>query len=279
MLSPTQALALMADPSLLLTAQGFDPDPWQRDLLFAPDRQILLLCSRGAGKSRSVSALALHTALFQAGALVLLVSPSQRQSVELFRYVKQGFQALARPLDTLKENETTLEFGNGSRVVCLPGREGTIRSYQGVRLLVLDEAARVPDDLYRTVRPMLAVSHGRLVAMTTPFGQRGWFWDEWERNESFKKVRVPWQRCPRITPAFIESEHASFGDRWVQQEYECSFGALEGLVYPTFADALYLCYPVAKAGKPVGGADAGEDCSPPDPVAGPPPVVLLPRGW
>ena len=34
----------------------------------------------------------------------------------------------------------------------LPGREGTIRSYSGVDLLILDEASRVPDDLYRSVR-------------------------------------------------------------------------------------------------------------------------------
>jgi hypothetical protein len=45
-------------------------------------------------------------------------------------------------------------------------------------LVIVDEAARVPDDLYRAVRPMLAVSQGRLIALSTPFGQRGWFYDE-----------------------------------------------------------------------------------------------------
>jgi hypothetical protein len=36
----------------------------------------------------------------------------------------------------------------------------TIRGYSGIKLLILDEAARVPDDIYRAVRPMLAVSAG-----------------------------------------------------------------------------------------------------------------------
>jgi hypothetical protein len=45
-------------------------------------------------------------------------------------------------------------------------------------MLVIDEASRVDDTLYLAVRPLLAVSGGRLVALSTPFGKRGWFHDE-----------------------------------------------------------------------------------------------------
>jgi hypothetical protein len=40
-------------------------------------------------------------------------------------------------------------------------------------LIVIDEAARVPDDHYRAFRRMLAVSQRRLVVVSPPFGQRG----------------------------------------------------------------------------------------------------------
>src|SRR5436190_1385215 len=143
-----QILACALDPTRILAAQNLIPDPWQRDLLFSAAPAILLNCSRGAGKSRTTSALALHTALFHADSLVLLISRSQRQSGELFRYVKQGYTAIERPIKAVKETETQLEFNNGSRIVSLPGNEETIRSYQAVKLLVLDEAARIPDDLY-----------------------------------------------------------------------------------------------------------------------------------
>src|SRR4051794_10823411 len=122
-----QTLALALDPTLLLKQQGLDADPWQRDFLFCQDKRILLNCSRGAGKSRATSALALHTALFQAPALVVLISRGQRQSIELFRYVKQAYNAIGRPGETVTENLSTLEFQNGSRIVALPGREETIR--------------------------------------------------------------------------------------------------------------------------------------------------------
>src|SRR5262245_14207629 len=110
--SPFSAAALALDPSLILRAQGLAPDPWQRDFLLCEDRSVMLLCCRGAGKSRATSAKALHTALFRPASLVLLISRSQRQSGELFRYVKEGFAALGRPIRAVKETETQLELAN-----------------------------------------------------------------------------------------------------------------------------------------------------------------------
>src|SRR5580704_16078856 len=131
-----QSLSLALDPALILSARGLAPDPWQRDLLLGNDRQVLLNCSRQAGKSTVVSALALHTALFTPGSLVLLLSPSQRQSGEIFRKVRDAYHALGRPIRALYETQLRLELANGSRILCLPGREETVRSFGGVRLLV-----------------------------------------------------------------------------------------------------------------------------------------------
>jgi hypothetical protein len=250
-------LTLLAlDPAQALAARGLTPDPWQRDLLLGADRQVLLNCSRQSGKSTVVSALALCTALFTPGALVLLLSPSQRQSGEIFRKVLEGYQALDRPLPATFESQFRLELANGSRVVCLPGREETIRSFGGVNLLVLDEAARIPDRLYRSVRPMLAVSQGRLVALSTPFGRRGWFFEEWEGDGPWKRVKVTWRECPRITPRFIAEETRAMGAGWVAQEYECSFNSMHGLVYPDFGAAVVRERPKAD-GRGVGGIDFG----------------------
>src|SRR5436189_6447446 len=116
-------LLLGLDPSRILSAQGLTPDPWQRQLLLAPQRQVLLNCSRQSGKSRTVATLAVHTAVFQRNSLTLLLSPSLRQSVELFRKVLEGYHAMGRPVGTAGVTQTHLELANGSRVVCLPGRE------------------------------------------------------------------------------------------------------------------------------------------------------------
>jgi hypothetical protein len=258
-MSLRSSLLLALDPTEILRAQGLDPDPWQSDLLTSSDRQVLLNCSRQSGKSTTVAALALHTALFQPGSLVLLLSPSLRQSGEIYRKVLDGYGAVGRFVPATSETQFHLELANGSRVLCLPGREGTVRSFSGVRLLVLDEAARIPDALYRSVRPMLAVSRGRLVALSTPFGQRGWFHDEWHGTGPWKKVRVTWRDCPRITPDFIAEETRALGPEWTAQEYECSFVSMHGLVYPDFVEAVQRPGTAVPglAGKRVGGIDFG----------------------
>jgi hypothetical protein len=250
-------LAYLLDPSLLMHAQGMTPDPWQRDLLRGDDRYVLLNCSRQSGKSTTVATLALHRLLFFPGSLVLLAAPSERQSQELFRKVMAGFRALGQPLDAPLANQLQLELTNGSRLVALPGREDTIRSFSGVRLLVLDEASRVPDDVYRAVRPMLAVSQGRLIALSTPFGRRGWFYQEWSGSGPWRRLHVPWSMCPRITPEFIAQERRSLGDAWVEQEYEGRFTTVEGLVYPEFESAIVESAPAFEGCPCVGGIDFG----------------------
>jgi hypothetical protein len=185
---------------------------------------MLLLCSRQAGKSQAAAALALREALLRPPALVLLLSPTQRQSGELFKdKVRRLYAALGRPVTCVQETALSMELANGSRIIALPGEEETIRGYSGVRLLVVDEASRVPDALYYSIRPMLAVSRGLLVCMTTPFGRRGWFYEEWCGDRPWRRVKVTADQCPRITQEFLAEERAALGDHWYSQEYELEF--------------------------------------------------------
>jgi hypothetical protein len=247
-------LAMALDPSRLLAARGFAVDAWQREVLLSRQRQILLNCSRQAGKSTVVGALALHHALFEPGRLTLILAPGERQSAETFKKVRDLNRVLGRPVKAVYESQRRLELANGSRILALPGVEGTIRCYSP-SLLIVDEAARVPDDLYRAVRPMLAVSKGRLVALSTPFGRRGWFCDEWHGSGPWHSIRVSWRECPRIAAEFIAEEERAMGRAWVAQEYECSFESVAGLVYPDFAQAFTSAAP--PAGRRVGGIDWG----------------------
>ena len=173
-------LACALDPAALAAKIGMPPDPWEADFLRSADPRVLLNCSRQSGKSTVTALLGVHTALYEPGALVLLLSPSLRQSQELFRKALDTYRALANPVPVEAESALRLELENGSRIVSLPGKEQTVRGFSGVRLLAVDEAARVPNDLYFAIRPMLAVSGGRLVALSTPFGTRGWWFEAWD---------------------------------------------------------------------------------------------------
>lgn len=226
-------MAMAINPAAIMTARGLKPDPWQAELLSCVDRQIILNCCRQAGKSTVIAALSLHEAIFKSGVTVLLMSPGQRQSAELFHKIIDGYNAIGRPIKTTYETQTKTEFENGSRIMCLPSKEETVRCYSP-SLLIIDEASRVPDDLYKSVRPMLAATNGRLVALSTPFGQRGWFHEAWEGKGNWRRFKATWRDCPRIRKEHIEEERLAMGDAWVNQEYECLFTALSGLVYPDF---------------------------------------------
>src|SRR5262249_30777129 len=180
------------------------------------------------------AALALKAALPEPPALVLLLSPTLRQSGELFRdKVLRLYNALGRPVPTTQESALQMTLANGSRIISLPGDEQTIRGYSGVALLVVDEAARVGDALYFSTRPMVAVSRGKLVCLSTPFGQRGWFYESWTGAEPWQRVRVTADQCPRISPEFLEEERRVLGRRWYAQEYECSFEVVIDAVFVT----------------------------------------------
>lgn len=216
-------LAQKIDPVLLAKAVDITPDPWQERLLRSRSPRILLNCCRQSGKSTMAALLAAHTALYQPGSLVLVLSPTLRQSQELFRKIVGIYRALDRPVPAEAETKLSLELDHGSRIVSLPGKESTIRGFSAVRLLVIDEAARVPDDLYASVRPMLAVSNGRLIALSTPFGTRGWWFEAWRSSEPWERFLVPATECPRISPEFLEEERRNLGEWWFRQEYLCEF--------------------------------------------------------
>ena len=124
-----------------------------------------------------------------------------------------------------------LELSNGSRIVSLPGSEGTVRGFSGVRLLVVDEASRVPGGLYYAVRPMMAVSNGRLVALTTPAGKRGWFYDAWQGAEPWERTRITAHDVPRISAAFLAEERRSMPAPWFAAEYMAEFTDSDGAFF------------------------------------------------
>src|SRR5688500_54498 len=148
-------LSRALDPVLMARDCGLEPDPWQAGLLRAEPTRSLLLCARQTGKSTTTALIALHTAIYAPPALVVLVSPSQRQSGELFRTVIGFHSRLSGAPELTSESALRAELSNGSRVLALPGTEKTVRGYAGADLVVIDEAARVEDELLAAVRPMM----------------------------------------------------------------------------------------------------------------------------
>ncbi len=217
-------------PTHVMEARGLVPDPWQAMLCRSTAPQVAMLTARQCGKTETAAAIALRTALLRDEALVLLLSPSERQSKELMRKVQRFHRAVGRPLLEGRSLVLELHLSNGSRIIALPASESTIRGYSDVKLLVVDEAAKVPDELYFAVRPFLG-HDGRIVVLSTPAGKRGWFYEEWQRPEDWQQFEVHGKDCTRHSAKKLEREKKSLGPRWFAQEFECAFNDVTGSVF------------------------------------------------
>jgi hypothetical protein len=214
------------------THLGFEPDEKQRLVLTTGSKRGIVNCTRQWGKSFIAAAKAVHQAWSVAGSLTLVVSPSARQSKLLVRTAKMHGAKLGIQPKGDGDNPISMLFPNGSRIVGLPGKETTIRGFSAVSLLLIDEASRANEEAYDAVLPMLATTDGALWLMSTPNGQRGFFYDEWANGgDEWERISVPATECARISPEFLEKQRARRSDRIFRQEYLCEFAAVKGGVF------------------------------------------------
>ena len=169
----------------------FTPDPAQSQILDTPLNRIIVNCTRQWGKSTTAAIRALHQALHSPASLTLILSPSLRQSGELYGKILNLLHTLNLPRKTDARNQLSLEFPNRSRIVALPGNETTIRGFSAASLVIIDEAARVPDPLFRSALPFLATTNGTLLIMSTP---------PWPTRLFLQRLGQPSQLAPHRRP-------------------------------------------------------------------------------
>jgi hypothetical protein len=202
----------------------FEPDELQAGVFDCERARVVLNCTRQWGKSTVTAVKAIHRAYTEADALVLVASPSKRQSGEFVRKAAVLMRRAGMRVRGDGYNELSLQFDNGSRIVGLPGVEGTVRGFSAVSLLLIDEASRVEDAMYQALRPMLARGKGDLWLMSTPNAKRGFFYETWEHGgPEWMRVKAPATACARISKKFLEEEMAEHGEDVFRREYMCEF--------------------------------------------------------
>jgi hypothetical protein len=251
---------LLEHPELLFRPLGWTPDEWQLGVLRSSASQQLVCIPRQVGKSLVAAAKGAIIALTRPRALVTIISRSQDQAAEVLRKVKEFHAAYCeekqfrqqswkprsvRQIEAAqheKDSQSTalvsnsvmsVELGNGGRIKSMPCSANTTVGFTN-DLLILDEASRIPDQVYMPLRPTLAkarsLGKGQLLVLSTPNGKRGWFWEAWDKatkaeaagqKSGWERTTIKVEDCPRISQEFLEDELRDMGRRWFAQEYEC----------------------------------------------------------
>jgi hypothetical protein len=215
------------DPVEFARSVGVEPDPWQLSILNSSHPRKIVCCGRQTGKSTVGAVLAVHKALTTPGSVTLCVAPGERQAKLLFSKAMQLYRMAGYPLPAHSERRTGLELSNGSIIEALPAVERTTRGYS-VDLLVVDEAAAVPDTDYFGILPALIATRGEQVLLSTPRGKRGFFFGLWHSDDDWMRVMVRSDEVERIHPEDLEVFRAAMPEEFFRQEFYCEFLDTEG---------------------------------------------------
>lgn len=213
-------------------ALGFNADPLQKEVLDCPAKRVMINASRQFGKSVMAATRIAHQAIHYPDSNIIIASPGDRQSGELFYKVKLLLKRLGLRTKSDGINEHSLVLPNGSRIVGLPHAPDNVRGFSGTALLVIDEASYASDDLYVSVMPFLATSDGTMWVISTPNGQTGLFYDLWhnEKLVHWHRFRLTADQCPRIPAEFLAEMKLIHPTRyWV--EFMCEFRAAANQVF------------------------------------------------
>jgi hypothetical protein len=207
-------------------------DPWQELALKTSSKQSIWNICRQGGKSSIAALKSLHKSIYTPGSLTLMISKSERQSGELYRKFLKYYDQLDTKPSVPEDKALSCTLSNGSRVIALPGVEDSIRCYSSVNLIIEDEAAYVPDALYQALRPMLAISHGDIILMSTPNGRQGHFYETFTCTDpTWFKLTVTADKCPRISEEFLQNERLNMPESKFRQEYFCEFISMDGSLF------------------------------------------------
>jgi hypothetical protein len=219
-----------AYPVEFAVSLGIDPDEWQVEVLASDHPRKILCCGRQTGKSTVAAILAIHKALTQPGSTVLVVAPGERQAKLLFSKALTLYKQAGYPLPAHSERRTGLELSNGSVIEALPAVERTTRGYS-VDLLVVDEAAAVPDMDYHGILPALIATQGEQVLLSTPRGKRGFFHELWHSEDDWQRIIVRSDEVGRIRDEDLEVFRRTMPEQFFRQEFYCEWLETEGSLF------------------------------------------------
>jgi terminase large subunit-like protein len=214
--------AYRVDPALWMhEVLGITPHNWQKTFLRTPrGASIAVLTARQVGKTTAAAAGMAHSAVFMPGSLSVIACPSQNQSAEALRKVKEMVLKAGAKLST--DNVFRLELGNGSRVLALPGTQESIRGLTVDAWIVADEAAQLDPAIMAALHPMRTQRpNARFAMLSTAWSRTDPFWSAWGNDDpSWQRIRATIDVEPRlIAPDVLERARRQLSADDFKREY------------------------------------------------------------
>lgn len=193
-------------------------DPWQKELIDSKGDEVII-SGRQCGKSTATSILAAKTALKNPNEFILIGAYVIDQAQLIFRKIHEYLLAKAPKKIRGRVTLNFLELKNGSKILCRPiGDTGAGMRGFSATMVIIDEAAFVPDRAWEAIEPVISVTKGRTILLSTPQGKRGFFYKA-SINPNYSKKIVSARDCPRHTKKFLDQKQSEMSPIAFATEY------------------------------------------------------------
>jgi hypothetical protein len=222
---------------------GYKPHEGQRKLHFPekPDANYFVnICGRRYGKTTAAYREAEFYAA-QPDRKIWLVGLSYKKSRLMFREVWRDMViGKSNDIDRASEKEQYIKFKWGTTVEGMSCENPDSLVGEGVDLLIIDEAAKMPKkiwDMY--LSPTLVDRKGKAIFITTPEGYN-WVYDLYLLGKSDKNwcsMQSPsWENQYAFPDgqedSFLQERKRNMSKELFDQEFAAKFTSMEGRVYP-----------------------------------------------
>jgi PBSX family phage terminase large subunit len=205
------------------------------------------ISGRRTGKSYGAAILA-FAKLLEPGQQVMVVAPNFSLSSIIWDYVTDLIKKLGIETDQYNQKDKVVKLINGSvfRLLSANNRDSLVG--RAANLLIIDEAAVIPNDEYfiRDLRPALSTFHdSRCLWISTPRGKGNYLYDYYMRGqdesyENWGSAVYTWRSNPRLSEDDVAEARRSMTKALYLQEYECEWTSTEAQIYEGIDEEKHL---------------------------------------
>lgn len=196
-------------------------DEWQKEILNTKGN-ICLRAGRQVGKSTIIAIKAAKFALENPNKTIMVISKTERQAELLFSKILFNINQIERnEISKGKDRPTKhkIQLKNKSVIHCLPtGETGFGIMGYTIDLLIADEAAWIPEEVWNSLIPSMAITKGNIWVLSTPYLKEGYFYKCFS-DPTFTTFHTTSEKCPRRDDVFLAHEKATLTEAQYSQMY------------------------------------------------------------
>ena len=181
-------------------------DKWQQEVMDTGGN-LVLRSGRQVGKSTVIALKAAKYALEHQDKLVMVISKTERQAGLLFVKIRNNIHEIQKTAIKKGKDRPTkskISLYNKSVIHCLPAGD-TGYGIMGftIDLLIADEAAFIPEEVWASITPALAITRGNIWLLSTPKLKEGYYYRCFE-DPNFTSFHTSSENCIRKDQEFLD---------------------------------------------------------------------------